>query len=437
MLTELESAQLESNQGSAPLRCLWVARYIPYPMDAGAKVYSALLARSLAEAGAHVRLLGFGGLQAVPADSAVEHIAVANAQRSQLRALLSPLPIAAAIDATRDYRRSLEEQLREAWDAIVLDGYGSGWALRRCLDYVHGHAPRRCVLVHVSHNHEELLWQSMARDAQVSLPRRWVLWQNALKVRTLERRLTRSVDLLSVITPEDAATLGRELSPQRVLTLTPGYSGFTAAERTIDAGTPRRVLLVGSFRWVMKQENLTRFVRSADAILHQHGIELDVVGDVPAELLARLQPHCRATHFHGFVTDIAPFLARARLAVVPEMIGGGFKLKFLDYFFGRVPVVTLGAAAAGLPNALREAMFSCEDLDSMVATLVAQIDRSAVLNEMQQRAWAASAALFRWSDRGVQLRQAIAQMAHTWRAVPTFRPELGSATTGVAARSQP
>jgi glycosyltransferase involved in cell wall biosynthesis len=429
--------ELESGQG-APLRCLWLARYIPYPMDAGAKVYSARLAQSLAQAGASVRLLGFGALEAVPPDSHVEHIAVANAQRSQLRALLSPLPIAAAIDATSSYRRSLEAQLQQSWDAIVLDGYGSGWALPRCLQYVQRHVPRRCVLVHVSHNHEELLWRSMAREAQVALPRRWVLWQNALKVGALERRLTRSVDLLSVITAEDAATLGQQLPPQRVLTLTPGYSGFSAAQRTIDARTPRRVLLVGSFRWVMKQENLTRFVQRADPVLHQHGIELDVVGDVPAELLARLQPQCRATHFHGFVTDIAPFLARARLAVVPEVIGGGFKLKYLDYFFGRVPVVTLSAAAAGLPNELREAMFNCTDLDAMVATLVAQIDRSALLNEMQQRAWAASAALFRWGDRGTQLRQAIIQVAHGWRGAPALRtPELESAASRVAARSRP
>jgi glycosyltransferase involved in cell wall biosynthesis len=275
----------------------------------------------------------------------------------------------------------------------------------------------------------------MAREARVALPRRWVLWQNSLKVRALERRLTRSVDLLSVITPEDALTLGQQLPPQRVLTLTPGYSGFSAAERTIDAQTPRRVLLVGSFRWVMKQENLTQFVQRADHLLHQHGIELDVVGDVPEELLSRLRPHCKATHFHGFVTDIAPFLARARLAVVPEVIGGGFKLKFLDYFFGRVPVVTLTAAAAGLPKALREAMFNCTDLDAMVAALVTYIDRHAVLNEMQQRAWSASAALFRWGDRGTQLRQAITHVAHEWRAAsPIPSAEMGSRR--VAARSR-
>jgi polysaccharide biosynthesis protein PslH len=420
-----------------PLRCLWVARYIPHPMDAGAKVYSAQLAESLARAGASVRLLGFGTLDAVPHDSSVEHIAVASRQRSQLAALLSPLPIAAAIDATSDYRRLLERQLLESWDAIILDGYGSGWALPYCRRYTEQHVSPRCALVHVSHNHETVLWRDMARDAQVALPRRCVLWQNYLKVRALEQRLTRNVDLLSVITAEDAAGLGAQLPAERVVTLTPGYAGYSAPQRTIDARTPRRVLLVGSFRWVMKQENLTRFVRAAEPVFRKHGIELDVVGDVPEELLARLQPQCQATRFHGFVDAMAPFLSNARLAVVPEVIGGGFKLKFLDYCFGRVPVVTLSAAAAGLPPELRAAMFNCADLDGMVASIVQHIDDLELLNAHQERAWSISSTLFRWRDRGVQLRQAIGQLVEHWRGVPLQAPATGGAAgTAVEARSR-
>jgi len=423
-----------SGSSSGPLRCLWIARYIPYPMDAGAKVYSARLAQSLAQAGASVRVLGFGSLDAVPAHCSVEHVAVASAQRSQLAALLSPLPIAAAIDATAAYRHLLEQQLCEPWDAIILDGYGSGWALARCRRYAQAHAPRRCALVHVSHNHETVLWRDMARDAQVSLPRRCVLWQNYCKVCALERRLTRGVDLLSVITAEDAASLGAALPAERVLTLTPGYAGYRAPPRTIDARTPRRVLLVGSFRWVMKQENLTRFVAAADPVFRQHGIELDVVGDVPEELLARLRPQCTATHFHGFVDDVAPFLNSARLAVVPEVIGGGFKLKFLDYFFGCVPVVTLSAAAAGLAAELRAAVFNCEDLDGLVSSVVTHIDRLELLNDRQRRAWSASSVLFRWDDRGVLLRQAVLQLTERWRGAP--HPPAAASVVGTAAQAR-
>ncbi|HEY3850516.1 MAG TPA: acyltransferase, partial [Steroidobacteraceae bacterium] len=118
------------------LRCLWIARYIPYPLDAGAKVYSAKLAESLAEAGTTVRFLGFGDVRAVPERGAsIEWREVPGRKRGYAAAAFNSLPIAAATDATRAYRTLLESQLRERWDAIVFDGYGSGWALNRCLAY--------------------------------------------------------------------------------------------------------------------------------------------------------------------------------------------------------------------------------------------------------------------------------------------------------------
>src|SRR5437868_5429734 len=108
-------------QQGIPMKCLWIARYIPYPMDAGAKVYSAKLAESLAGAGAAVRFLGFGSSDAATGDamSGVEWIAVPDGRRSELLALFSRLPNAAAIDATNAYKALLDQQLREHWDAIV------------------------------------------------------------------------------------------------------------------------------------------------------------------------------------------------------------------------------------------------------------------------------------------------------------------------------
>ena len=115
------------------MRCLWIARYIPFPMDGGAQVYSANLSQSLAKAGAFVRFMGLGAAAAVPESAAgVEWLAVPGRKRIAAVAALSALPFAAAIDATKTYRLMLETELQEPWDAIVLDGYGTGWALDRC-----------------------------------------------------------------------------------------------------------------------------------------------------------------------------------------------------------------------------------------------------------------------------------------------------------------
>jgi peptidoglycan/LPS O-acetylase OafA/YrhL len=402
-----EPASAPDSTGSR-MRCLWIARYIPYPLDAGAKVYSARLAQSLAESGVFVRFIGFGDAHAVPeAAASVEWLEVPGTKRGKAFAVCSALPIAAAIDSTKAYCSLLETQLRERWDAVVLDGYGTGWALDRCLAYQEASCTHRPVLVHVSHNHEELLWRAMASETRASALKRLALRMNANKVSTLERRMVRSVDLLTTITDEDRHSLGADLDKERTLSLTPGYIGWVANERHITAETPRRVIIMGSFQWIVKQENLARFVEIADPVFKKHGIELDIIGDIPQELLCVLQARCRATCFHGFVTNVAPFFARARIGVVPESIGGGFKLKFLDYIFGRVPVATVSRAAAGLPEELQRTMLSNSSLDGLVGEIVFHMDRLDDLNRMQESAFALGKERFIWGARGERLQQAI------------------------------
>jgi len=382
-------------------------------LDAGAKVYSAKLAESLAASGVTVRFMGIGESAGIPAQCAhVDWLPIGSGRRSNIVALFSPLPNAAAIDASDAYTLALQQQLEEDWDAIVLDGYGTGWALEPCVRYRAKRMVGRTSLIHVSHNHEEKLWRAMARDSRVSPLRKLILWQNYRKVRALERRIVRAVDLLTTITDEDRASLGRELGEKRTLTLTPGYDGWTARERRIGPQTPRRVMLMGSFRWVVKQENLARFIELADPLFHRNGIELDIVGDVPEELASTLRRRCRATRFHGFVKDVAGLFADARIAVVPEAIGGGFKLKFLDYFFGRVPVATLSHAAAGLPQELRQQTLSCDSLPALIDAIIDNIDRLDDLNRMQERAYLQSSARFTWHERAANLRNAIASKQH-------------------------
>jgi len=229
--------------------------------------------------------------------------------------------------------------------------------------------------------------------------KRLALWQNMLKVARAEHRLAHGADLLCCITPEDAARFAAQGVRTPSLVLSPGYSGTSAPERSLDATVPRRVILVGSFRWVAKQENLLALVEAADALFAQHGIALDIVGDMPPALRRTLQ-RCSSVTVHGFVDDLRPLFAQARMALVPEVIGGGFKLKLLDYVFHRVPVVALQDACAGLQPALAAAMLTCPDLPALVQAVLRHIDDLPQLDRLQAEAFEAARSAFDWRDRG-------------------------------------
>lgn len=391
------------------LRCLWVARELPFPADSGDRLYTLGMARSLAQAGVEVTMIGHDVPPgtAVPAIERLTFAPVAGGRIGRLRALLSRWPLMTSVQPTAAFRDRLAGLLAEPWDAIVIDQLGSGWALEPCRQTAAGTTARRPLLIHLSHNHETSVWSGMWRESATDPARRLVMYQNYHKVRTLERHLVRNIDLLTTITSLDADLYRAERPDVPVLVMTPGYAGMPAPERAITADRPRRAVIVGSFRWVIKQENLRQFLAVADPLFARHGIGLDVVGDVPEPLAGELRAGLRATTLHGFVDDPAPILAGARLAIVPELIGGGFKLKFLDYLFGRLPVATISAAAAGMPEPVTRQMMMADTLPELAGRIVAAIDDVAALQAMQSRAFAAASHDFDWAVRGRQLAEAI------------------------------
>ncbi|MBK6452515.1 MAG: glycosyltransferase family 4 protein [Proteobacteria bacterium] len=166
-------------------------------------------------------------------------------------------------------------------------------------------------------------------------------------------------------------------------------------------------MLVGSFKWIAKQENLRQFLEVADPIFAAKGIEFQVVGFMPSDFAASVTRYARATQIVGPVENLQPYFDRARIALVPESIGGGFKLKFLDYIFGRVPVATLTQAAAGLPSEILEAMLCRDSLRDLALGVADLIDRVEDLNAMQEAAFDRAQCMFRWQDRGNALLAAI------------------------------
>ena len=401
-------------------RCLWLAREMPLPMLSGDRVYTCGLAEALAGTGVAVTFLAHEDedfRQPGEPSATMRWEGISGGTRSYYWvALADRLPVTAAIHDTPRARARLQAMLDGSADApfeaIVLDQLGSGWALRPIQRWIAARrnadpAFRAPCLVYLAHNHERVVWADMARDAKGSLIRRLAVANNARKDARLERQLIREVDQVINITDEDVMAMQADGMRCTGTVVTPGYSGSIREPSPITVTTPRRVVIVGSFKWAIKEENLRQFLTAADAVFAEHGIGLDVVGMVPNELREEYEPRLRATILHGYVDDIEPIFDNARLAVVPEMIGGGFKLKFLDYIFGRLPVVSITAAAAGLPAGIREHLVTAPDVGALVEAIVATIDQPERLNHMQEAAFEQAKAAFDWAERGARVKASI------------------------------
>jgi glycosyltransferase involved in cell wall biosynthesis len=403
----IQSAKPSSNTTAPSI--LWLGRIIPVPLNAGDRVYSAHLAAAVVRQGGDVVFLGLnnpdeedGRLSDL--DQRVRWKFIPGVARSRLRSLFSRLPMVGARFATAQYRKAIASELASTdYDVVVFDQYGMSWALK----HVRRLARNRPVLVHVAHNFETALNEQIANNFSGDFIRKRLLVENAKKTRRAEQHLAHSCDLLVALTEEDRAPLNAINPSLACVVLPPGYAGKKQTARTLSKMIPRRAIIVGSFRWIAKQINLERLLEAANVVFTQHKIELHIVGFVPEPLLSRLQSRFPWVVFRGFVNDLSEELGNARVALIPEEVGGGFKLKTLDYIFARVPIASVRAALNGIPGRLQLEFIVESDIAKLLDAIVTSIDDIERLDRMQIRAFDLAEALFDWDSNGLRLLEAM------------------------------
>ena len=390
------------------MKVVWVARTLPAPANAGDRLYSLGLAGSLAAAGAEVRFLGLADAAAEAADfdvlpKSVAWIDIPGAPHGRLRTLFSRLPLEGKRFAIPAYARLLKAELdRGDVDVVVLDHYSSAWALPLL-------AGRRVQVATIAHNYETGLSRKIADDYRGSMPMRLALRLNAGRTRRAETALVSAAGRVITITKTDACALSA-LGARRTLVLSPGYDGARInPEAPLPGG--RRVVLLGSYTWVAKQMNLRAFLHAADERFAACGVALDIVGALPADLRAELEPGLKATRLLGFVEDAQPILRAARIGVVPEVTGGGFKLKMLDYIFSGLVVAGIASALEGLPERLARHTLRWDDLNALAEGVCNVISDDENLGLLRRHALEEAADAYAWKTRGEALFDALSDAA--------------------------
>jgi len=385
------------------VRCLWLAGECPDVADTGLHVYSRGISEAFARAGVDVVGIGFARGPANTTAS-VRWQRIDDRRRSARASVLSVRPAMAHSYATGRYREVLAQELASEWDVVAFDHLQMGWAV----PLVRARAPR-AVLAYVSQNHEASVRREVAARARGV--RRPALALDAWKVARLERRLVLAADVVTAITAEDAARFAAEVRPgAEVVTVAPGYDGYIADEARSLWATPRRAVVLGSFEWHVKEANLRAFLTAADPLFAAAGAELRVVGPVREEFAAEMRP-LRATTFAGRVPEITSELLQARIGVIAETVGGGFKMKALDYAFHRLPIAMVEGSANGLPLRPPDSVLEFAGVDELAAGVLDALDAVDRLERVAERAFEAVRAQFDWSSRGRVLREAVERQA--------------------------
>jgi polysaccharide biosynthesis protein PslH len=383
---------------------LWIARILPTPISAGDRLYTLGVVRSLAAAGARVCFLGLLDPDADDPDPAhlppeVDWRLVPGGPNNKLLSLASLMPLVAKRFATRAYAEALRHVLdTEQFDAVVLDHYSTVWAL----PLLRQRGIRPAI---IGHDFETEVTHSIYAAYRGNPLKKLALWLNAVKTERAEHRLAQAASLVVTLTGADAKAF-EHIGAAATLVISPGHDGGHA-DLSAPLSEDRRVVLFGTYKWVAKQMNLRAFLKAADARFAKAGVALDVVGAVPDKLRAELEGKLRATRLLGFVDDPDTVFRHARLGVVPEVTGGGFKLKTLDYIFAGLPVAGLAPALEGVPEPVKRWMIVRDDMDALVQTICDSIGDTERLTQMRREGFKAARVAFDWNERGRRLLAAL------------------------------
>ncbi|MEM9063986.1 MAG: glycosyltransferase family 4 protein [Planctomycetota bacterium] len=183
----------------------------------------------------------------------------------------------------------------------------------------------------------------LAASRGKSLQHRWTasLWGR------WERDAMRRFPVAAVCSPDDRSRLGR--SPSEIDRIAVVPNGFETPvsdpERSFeDSGT---LGMIGTLRYHANVDGLVWFCREALPRIAERrpGVRLRVIGRLPD---GGAPVHDDRIEFLGYVDDPAAEMATWGASVVPLRIGGGTRLKILDAFSRRCPVVATPLGAFGL-----------------------------------------------------------------------------------------
>ena len=382
---------------------LWLTRFVPYPPRYGGDVtYTARLLEYLADI-IPVDVLCYRENPApVPERPGLTWHLLPWTAQPRWRSLVAPHPNVAA-----QYRRPafIEQMLAlaERAEAVVLDHLGMAW----CASVLEAHFAtrpkmRRPATIFIPLDHNKTMRKQAASQIDNPLMRQ-VVALDAWKAMRLEHQAMQLVDGVVVLTERDRRLFEKDHPQARYLLLTPGYEGEMVKQRDIDASVPERICVLGGRGSFHKQlvlhQCLAALQPNRPAVEH-----IDVVGALSPALKAKLQARYPGLTFCGYVEDIAAYLREVRVGVMPDAIGGGFKLRALTYMFNRVPIVAVQGALEGMGFTPGVHYLEALDMDSLVVLAGQVASDFALLNRISAAAFDFCRERFDWKDRAAALR---------------------------------
>lgn len=253
-------------------------------------------------------------------------------------ALFDPLPISVRRHYSVDYAETVKKLVRErSFDLVHVE-----WSHYA----VYGRDAEAVPRFICTHNVEYLSWRRSIQATGNPLKKLLGLHE-AFKMFRFEKKCYREADFLSVVSEDDARLVRDEFGIDEV-GIVPNGVEIAPYDEIPNTPIPGRLVYCGSMDAGVNQDAVAWFIKDIFPLILKKRPEttFTVIGRHPPDFLLKLQTD--RIRFTGSVDDVRVPLKEGLLEVVPLRIAGGSRLKILEAFAARVPVVSTTIGAEGL-----------------------------------------------------------------------------------------
>jgi glycosyltransferase involved in cell wall biosynthesis len=200
------------------------------------------------------------------------------------------------------------------------------------------------------HNVEAMIWRRHY-EVQRHPAKKFYLYNQWRKSFSYERAACRRFDWVVAVSREDAETMRRDYSVERVSDVPTGVDTEFFKPSGAVARTPHSLVFTGSMDWLPNEDAIQFFVKEIMPRVRARipDATLTVVGRNPFPSLVEQSRRDPSIIVTGRVEDVRPYMERAAAYVVPIRVGGGTRLKIYEAMAMELPIVSTTVGAEGLP----------------------------------------------------------------------------------------
>jgi glycosyltransferase involved in cell wall biosynthesis len=219
------------------------------------------------------------------------------------------------------------------------------------------------------------------------------------RLKQAEIQFLNEFDAVAAISEEDAALM-KAVAPNSRLTIIPAGADTEYFVPSSQLAEPATILTVGTLAWDPNFDAVRYFLRDIFPLILQKRPDtiLDIVGSDEDRIKSYTKPFGTSVRVYGRVTDIRDYLTRATAVVVPLRIGGGMRIKLLEFFAAGKAIIATTIAAEGNPAINGEHLLIRDKEKDFAAAVETVLADSALRKSLGERAREFVVSRYSWAQ---------------------------------------